>query len=892
MRRIVEIGDDFVVAQPGAVLDEINRRLAPQGRMIGPDPGGAASCTLGGVVGGNSSGARSLQYGSIADHLVSIAMVLANGEAIRLGREPWPADNSNVGDSREILIRRLNALYQHHSHAIAMLPRPAPRNRCGYAVEGVVGPDGLDFPRLLAGSEGTLALFTEITLRTVPIPAAQGAVFLPFAKLTDAASAVLACLKEGPSACELLDWRSLTLAREEVQDVIDQVPEFTEAALVVEFLGDDPDEVAGRVRSLVRRVGRLPGLSGEPMQALRRADAERLMRLRGVVRPHLMRMKGAKRAVPVIEDLALPVEELPAFLGRLQPILKHHGVNWLLHSHAGHGQVHVRPFLDLGDPADQAILEPLATDVYDLVWSLGGSIAGEHGCGLVRSQFLRRQYGEVFHLFRGIKETFDPAWRLNPGKIVGEEPHLMTRDLLRYPGPILEEGAEPASAPSPLMQLRWLDTTPVDESTRCNGCGTCRTLEPTLRICPMFRALRSEEAAPRAKANLLRQVMTGRLELSDWGSDASRAIADLCIHCDMCRIECPAAIDVSGLMLEVKATHVERHGLMLTDWMLSRIDLWSAWASRLPHLFNLAMSSKPARWALERTFGLSRHRRLPRAHRWSFLSRAERMGLAQPRPHLPGPRVAYFVDVYANHFDQELAEAVVAVLTHAGVNVYVPRSQVASGISALVAGDLDHARDLAARNLRILGNAVRDGYTIVCSEPSAALMLRREYPRLTNDLDATLVAEATLDLGQYLAGLDERGQLPPRRTPITLQVGYHQPCHLRALGAGTPGLDLIRTIPGLEAEWINLGCSGMAGTFGLGRRNFRNSLRAGRPLVTRLRQPGLDLGVAECAACRMQMEQGSGMRAVHPIKLLALCYGLDPALRRHLDAPRQRRGLL
>ncbi|MFO0960635.1 MAG: FAD-linked oxidase C-terminal domain-containing protein [Isosphaeraceae bacterium] len=890
MRQIVEIGDDYISAQPGAVLDDINRRLAPQGRMIGPDPGGALSCTLGGLVGGNASGARALRYGSIADHVVSIAMVLANGEAIRLGREPWPADDPAPGDTREILIRRLGSLYLHYSPAISLLPRPSPRNRCGYALDGVIRPDGLDFPRLLSGSEGTLALFTEITIKTVPIPSAQGALFLPFAKLTDAASAVPACLEEGPSACELLDWRSLTLAREEVQDIIDRVPEFTEAALIVEFLGEDADEVAGRVRTLARRIGPSPGLSGEPMLALRRSDAERLMRLRDVVRPLLMRMKGTKRAVPVIEDVALPVEELPTFLGRLQPILKQHGVNWVLHCHAGHGQVHVRPFLDMARRADRESLEPLASDVYGLVWDLGGSIAGEHGCGLVRSQFLRRQYGEVFNLFRGIKETFDPSWRLNPGKIVGEDPHQMARDLLRYPERGRED--EPAPPAAPLMQLRWIDTDPVSESSRCNGCGACRTQEPSLRICPMFRALRAEEAAPRAKANLLRQVVTGRLDPSDWGSDASREIADLCVHCDLCRSECPAGVDVSGLMLEVKAAHVERHGLPLTDWMLSRIDIWSAWASRLPNLFNFFMRNRGSRWALERTFGLSRHRRLPRAHRWSFLSRADRMGLSQPRPHRQGPRVAYFVDGYANHFDQELAEAVVAVLTHAGVHVYVPRAQVGSGLAALVAGDLEHARDLAAKNLRVLGNAVRDGYTIVCSEPSAALMLRREYPRLSQDLDAALVAEATMDLGQYLAGLEERGQLPPRQSPILQQVGYHQPCHLRALGVGTPGLDLIRTIPGLEAEWIDQGCSGMAGTYGMSRRNFRNSLRAGRPLLTRLGQPGLSLGVAECGACRMQMEQGSGVRAVHPIKLLALSYGLNPELRRHLDAPRRRRGPL
>jgi Fe-S oxidoreductase len=262
-----------------------------------------------------------------------------------------------------------------------------------------------------------------------------------------------------------------------------------------------------------------------------------------------------------------------------------------------------------------------------------------------------------------------------------------------------------------------------------------------------------------------------------------------------------------------------------------------------------------------------------------------------PRPQEPGPRAVYFVDIYANHFDQELAAAVVAVLRRAGVNVFVPQGQRGSGMPALVVGDVDHARDLALANLRVLGNAVRDGYSVVCSEPTAAIMLRHEYPRLTDDLDAALVAENTLEIGQYLAGLDARGQLPAPEQPLRSKVGYHQPCHLRALGAGTPGLNLIRRIPELEVEFIDRGCSGMAGTFGLHRDHFRTSLRAGRGLLNRLRDDDIELGASECSACRMQMEQGSPRRTLHPIKLLSLGYGLDPSLRRSLKDPKPRHEL-
>jgi Fe-S oxidoreductase len=253
--------------------------------------------------------------------------------------------------------------------------------------------------------------------------------------------------------------------------------------------------------------------------------------------------------------------------------------------------------------------------------------------------------------------------------------------------------------------------------------------------------------------------------------------------------------------------------------------------------------------------------------------------------------VAYFVDVFANYYDHELAESVVAVLQQTGVNVLVPYRQRSSGMAPLIVGDIDYARDLALSNLRALGNAVRDGYTVVCSEPTAALMLRQEYVKLTDDLDAALVAQNTMDLGQYLSGLHARGQLAPPHEPLHARVGYHQPCHLRALDIGLPGLELIRLIPGLDVEFINRGCSGMGGIYGLSRQQFRTSLRAGRELLRRLKDHDIEIGSTECGACRIQMEQGVTKRTLHPIKLLSLGYGLNPSLRQQFKVPKPRHAM-
>jgi FAD/FMN-containing dehydrogenase/Fe-S oxidoreductase len=904
-RRIVEIGPDRVVVQPGVVLDVLNARLAPLGRRIGPDPSHSESRTIGGMVGLDAAGIRSLRNGTTADHVTRLSVIFANGEADDVGFEPWPSPDDEPSSFKELVVRKLGTIYRRHVDLLARRRPKARRNRAGYALGHAASPVGINLARLLVGSEGTLALVTEIEMKTVPIPQAQAVVVLPFGRIGDAASAVVECLKDRPSACELFDWRSLSLARDVLPAMRPWIAEEAESALVVEFDGDDPDEVLGRLRGLSKRLMRSGLLVADPVEATRRVHCDFLLGLRRLITPSLMRMKGPSRPVPFMEDIAVPPECLAEYLRRLQDILKSFEVSWTLYAHAGDGQLHIRPFLDMGDPSDVAKLEPMATAVLDAALDLGGSISGEHGCGLARTQFLRRQSGDLFHAFREVKEALDPYNLLNPGKVVGDDPHLMTRHLKPVVRPVSEappetllpEGITPlesAAEPTPevlVPALRWQDLTILGQASACNGCGACRSQEPSLRMCPTFRALRSEAASPRNQANLLRQIATGALDPRLWGSEEMKANADLCIHCDSCRLECPAGVDISALMVEAKAAYVDIHGLAPTDWFLSRVDLWSKMASWTPISWNALLNNRFARWLIERTFGLSRHRSLPKAHRTPFLRRAERLGLTKARPQAPGPRVAYFVDVFANHFDQELAESVVGVLRQAGVNVHVPRRQRGSGMAALVVGDLDHARELATANLRVLGDVVRDGYTVVCSEPTAALMLRREYLKLTDDLDAALVSQNTMDVGQYLAGLAARGQLPEPKHPLRAKVGYHQPCHLRALEVGTPGLDLIRTIPELEVDFIDRGCSGMAGTFGLARKNFRTSLRAGRGLLNRLQDDDIEIGATECGACRMQMEQGITKQTLHPIKLLSLSYGLNPSLLRHFRDPKPRRAL-
>jgi len=925
LRKVIAIGADHVVVEPGVVLDVLNAQLAPLGRRLEPIPSDGDVSTVGGMIAVDAAGARSLRYGSIGDQVDRLRVVFAQGEVADLGFEPWPDFEAEPANLKDLIVRKLQTLFRSSEGRLERMMPAVRRNRAGYALARAASESGIHLGRLVAGSEGTLAVVLQAVLRTVPLPAAQGAVLLPFVGLSDAAAFVTELLDPSfaASSCDLFDRRSLSLARDADASFRVWIDEGAEAVLTVEFESSEPDQVAAKVRRLSDRAIARRALVSEPFGTLKRAECERLLSLRRLVEPLLMRFRGRARPVSIVDDVAVPPEHLAPVLQRLQSLLQQHNLTWTLDAYAGDGRIRLRPFLDLSDPGDRAKLEPLACRFYDIVLEAGGTISSAQGCGLARTQFLRKQYGELAQVFREIKDAFDPLDQLNPGKIIGDDPHLMIRNLKAWHAepdgldpealaaavgswgsgegpaeakspPATSSGTEAAgSAPEhavPVIQpaLRWPGLNLIEMASTCQGCGTCRSLDPTLRMCPSFRALRREAASPRSQANLIRAIATGQIDPRLWGGDEFKAHADLCIHCNRCRTECPSAVDVSSLMLEAKAAYVEKHGLPPSDWVFSRIEFWARLGSQFPILTNFLLARRSARWLLDRLLGLSRHRLLPRVRRTSFTRRAARLGLTRPRPQQPGPRVVYFVDVYANYYDQELAEAVVSVLRQADVNVFVPSRQRSSGMAALIVGDIDHARDQALANLRVLANAVRDGYTVVCSEPTAALMLRHEYVKLTEDLDAELVAANTMDVGQYLLGLDARGQLPRPHEPLHARVGYHQPCHLRALDVGTPGLEILRNVLGLDVEFIDRGCSGMGGTYGLARDRFWSSLRAGRGLLRRLRDGDIDIGATECGACRIQMEQGATKRTLHPIKLLSLGYGLNPSLRQHFKDPKPR----
>jgi FAD/FMN-containing dehydrogenase/Fe-S oxidoreductase len=892
MRRILREEDDAVRVQPGMVLAQLNRYLAPSGRFFGPDPSTRSVTTMGSVVALDASGSHWLRYGSARKYVKSLQCVLASGEIVELGPQSLGGSGITEAGTPDLswhLGQKVAGILHRYRDQLQKSSCKTRVNRVGYQLHDLQDANTIDLAKLMAGSEGTLAVITEMTIGTSPRPKQRGVVLFFFERLETAALAAVDIAKLGADACDLMDRRLLSIAREKDPEYARVIPPDAEGMLLVEFQDENPMELHKKLKELVQKIKRRYKEPFDYQITLETEQRNRYWRLARRVIPTLYRLKGSLRAIPFIEDIAVPPEALSGFLTTAQNILKQHQATASIFAHAGHGQLHIRPFVDLADPKIGNLLHRLSEQLYQETLAVGGTISGEHGLGLSRSWYAKQQLGPAYHVMRQIKRTFDPQLILNPGNIFTEaiepprrqirpvSPQVIFRSSLHEAtSEAASEGTESQVGPElPVIELNlnWEEEDFTNAARACNGCGRCRTLGSPERMCPIFRVDPREEASPRAKANLMRAIATGEISSELLQSNELKKTADLCVNCHQCRIDCPASVDIPKLMMEAKGQFVRENGFTMSDWVLARIDLLFAMASRFPRVSNWITEQKWARWFMEKTMGIAQVRPLPRFEKRSFIRQAARKGLGTPSRR-QGRRVVYFVDTFANWCDTELAWSVVKVLEHQGVSVYVPGKQLPAGMSLVSCGAIDRARGLAQSNVELLAECVRQGYDIVTSEPAATLCLKHEYLNLLDDSDAKLVAENTYDVCEYLLQLKHEEKLDLGFKPLNYTIGYHLPCHQRALYQESPSLELLSLIGGLQVQAIEKGCSGMAGTWGMKKKNYLQSIRMGWGLMSELRKPDYFVGTTECTSCKMQMEHAARKPTLHPVKVLAMAYGL------------------
>ncbi|MHC4553393.1 MAG: anaerobic glycerol-3-phosphate dehydrogenase subunit C, partial [Planctomycetota bacterium] len=825
----------------------------------GPDPSSGNRAVLGGVVANNATGAHSLQYGYIADYVESIRAVMADGTAVTLTSEML-ADDPAAGQ----WIKACMDLLSGQKDLIEKAQPSTERNRSGYLIRNVISKNQtVDMARLMVGSEGTLAVFTEITLKTVPLPKVKGLVQFEFDTFKQMAIAVPIIAGTGARTCELMDRTLMDMARDSFLKYHDVIPADCAATLLVEHTGESLSVVEEKIQQTEKAVGTLSSNSIRVLEADKQAL---LWKSRKDAVPLLNRQKGFAHPIAFIEDVSVDNSKLDEYIAGLQKIGQTYNIPLAFYGHAGDGELHIRPYMDLRKKEEIQRMRQIADEVFALAWFLGGSISGEHGDGLVRAAFIRGQYGDEYYgLLCQIKQIFDPKGILNPGKIINDDPDIMEKNL---------RPATLSAADDFQTELCFEPNEFCFEVEQCNGCGVCLSNTPTSRMCPIFRGLNEEIGSSRAKANLLSAWMAGDKSGVDYDDRKLKQALSLCVNCKMCSIECPAGVDISKLIIEARTKLAHSTGFTMAELALSHNRWLSVLASSFAPLSNWIMGLPITRWFLQKLIGLDKTRRFPVFQRGSFIKKAQKQLLDAEPIADPKDRLVYFVDSYANWNDHDLGFATLDVLRKLGIEVVVPKQRPAP-LPAYVYGNIKTAIADMQYNLDQIEPYVRKGYKVICSEPSAALCLTDEMRLLIDSDQARIVADNTYELIEYLnTSLSQNEAIRSKSTSYKGQtLTYHAPCHLKALRAAGISMDLLKKWANLEVTDINGGCCGLAGTAGMQKKHHDLSGAIGKQLAGAIETLNPDIIVTECAACKMQIEHLTGQTVIHPIKILrdAIC---------------------
>ena len=831
--------------QPGVVLDRLNRELRPHGLFFPVDVATASRATLGGMAANNSAGSRSIRYGMMVDNVRRVSGSLADGTPVSFGLE---VPREGVESALAVTLSALRT--REHDELERRIPSVM-RRVAGYNLDRI-SPDGADLVRLLVGSEGTLAFFTELELQLAPLPSKTALGVCAFPDLASALNAVTPIVELEPSAVELVDGTLLDLARE-IPTLGTAVREFVRgdprALLIVEFSGSDGDRVSADLHRLEELLADL----GHP-DALTRAEADdfqkRIWAVRKASMNVVMSMKGDRKPVSFIEDCTVPLEHLAEYGARLEDVFRRHGTSGTWYAHASVGCLHVRPILNLKLDQDLRAMRAIAEEAHELVRGFGGSHSGEHGDGLVRSEFLEPMLGSrIVGAFREVKSAFDPSGTLNPGKIV-DPSRMDDRSLMRY-----------GSAYGPLPVTTALDWSTwggwAGATEMCNNNGACRKSDPGV-MCPSFRATGDERHTTRGRANSLRLALTGQLGPDALTSSEMYDTLSLCVGCKACGKECPTGVDMARMKIEFLHHYHRSHGVPLRERLVAWLPRYAPWAARFPELMNLGRPNGLLARAAERLLGLTALRERPRWRRDVFRGGGS-TGADDDRPE-----VLLWVDTFNTYFEPGNAHAALRVLDAAGYRVRLPTRSgrpPCCGRTFLNAGLVDPARREAQRLLSALSPWVERGVPVVGLEPSCLLTLRDEIPTLLPGEESTAVADASLLLDEFLLQEAEAGRAELNLGPVEAQTALvHTHCHQKALGREGATETVLRRIPELEVHTLRSGCCGMAGAFGYEAEHYEVSMAMGElDLLPAVRDAAPDTWVlAAGVSCRHQIAHGAG----------------------------------
>ncbi len=883
LNRVLDFDADARTAwvEPGIVLDQLNAFLKPHGLWFPVDVSTSSRATIGGMTGNNSCGARSIRYGTMRDNVRAIEAILMDGQTMRFGElSGYTAAGPALTERQESLVAGLLDIGRREATEITKRFPDLMRRVGGYNIDALM-PDGPkpgpwadataattplhpNLAHLLVGSEGTLAFSTRIQINLQPLPAHKVLGICHFQTFHEAMDSTRHIVELNPSAVELVDRAMIDLAREIplFRPTVDRfVQGEPEALLLVEFAGDDRDIQLRCLKRLGQLVGDL-GFPGAVVEAVDPDFQKAIWEVRKSGLNIMMSMKGDGKPISFIEDCAVRLEDLAEYTDRLTQIFAKHGTTGTWYAHASVGCLHVRPVLNLKSEVDTQKMRAIAEEAFAMVREYKGSHSGEHGDGLVRSEFHEPMFGNrIVKTFEAVKEAFDPAGLLNPGKIV-RPTKMDDRALFRYkPGyhiPPLETAFD------------WSDWGGFGGAVEmCNNNGACRKFDAGV-MCPSFRATGDEKHLTRGRANTLRLALSGQMGIEAFTSDAMHKTMKLCVGCKGCKRECPTGVDMARMKIEFLHHYNKRHRLRLFDRLVAYLPRYAQTASRMAPLFNLRDRIPGLAGLSEVLFGFSRKRALPVWSRNPF-----RLNEAGPG-HADGPEVVLWADTFSTYFEPEIPRAAMRVLAAAGYRVHLAKPAegnrpLCCGRTFLAAGLVDEAKAEARRMLDALGPFVERGVPVIGLEPSCLYTLGDEFKAMNPGPETDRLAGAAFSFEEFLAREHDAGTLILDLGPIGgAQAMVHGHCHQKAFDAMDAVETALRLVPGLEVETIQSGCCGMAGSFGYDAGNYDVSMKIGElDLLPAVRRAGEDaVLVAAGTSCRQQILDGTGRRAQHTARIL------------------------
>ncbi|WP_421802674.1 FAD-binding and (Fe-S)-binding domain-containing protein [Flagellimonas sp.] len=874
--KIISLDKDKkqVTVQPGVVRDELNQYLKPFGLFFGPNTSTSNRCMIGGMVGNNSSGTTSIQYGVTRDKVLAMRCILSDGnDAFFSSISKKEFEEKKKGDSLEAKI--YTKLFEElsnpeiQSNIKAEFPKPSiHRRNTGYAVDellknNIFGEDETEFNlcKLLSGSEGTLAFSTEVTLQLDDLPPPHAAMVATHYKtLEDCLSDVAPVMQHNLHLCEMMDKVILDCTKNNRAQLANRF--FVEGdpagILMLEVKADSKEDLDKQLDKLLNTIEK-SGLSyASPV--LYGDDINKAIELRKAGLGLLGNMVGDRKAVACIEDTAVALEDLKNFIGEFSQIMKGYNQDAVYYAHAGAGELHLRPILNLKKSEDVVLFRSITTDVAKLTKKYHGSFSGEHGDGIVRAEFIPLMIGETnYELLKRVKSLFDPNCILNPGKIVDAYP---MDESLRY-----EIDRE---EPEVITLMDFSDSEGILKAAeKCNGSGDCRkSHHMNGGMCPSYQATKDEKDTTRGRANALREFLTNSEKINRFDHEELKNSFDLCLSCKACASECPSNVDVAALKAEFLYNYQEANGYSLRSKLFAYNTQLNALGSKVSGITNWMYESKTVGGMLKKAVGVAPERNLPKVGRFNFKNHLKKYRVK--RTDLSKKQVVLYLDEFVKYLDIQVGKDAIELLCKLGYDVELFYGE--SGRTYLSKGFLKQAKKVVAKNMQNLKGILSEGTPIVGLEPSAILSFRDEYQRLHDDKgELQKLASNSFLIEEFLAAEIAEGHISSDSfTQDERTIKIHGHCHQKALSNQKVTFDVLNLPKNYKVTIIPSGCCGMAGSFGYEEEHYETSMKVGRlklfPAVEKSSEDTLI--AANGTSCRHQIKDGTKREAQHPVSIL------------------------